>query len=186
MNKREMILQAAVRLLVDNGIHATPMSMIAKEAQTGMGTIYNYFESKEILINEIYRTIKHKEKVVLEASFHTELPVKLQFEQFYRSMVMFFVENTLYFRFLEQLQTSPIITDESEKEGYEAVECVMQLLERGKREYIIKDIDTDKLLQFIGGAIFSYLRWLNKSGNTVTLEKTMETQLRLVWDGIRA
>jgi AcrR family transcriptional regulator len=40
---------AAMKLLVDRGIQATPMSAIAKAAGTGMGTIYNYFATKEDL-----------------------------------------------------------------------------------------------------------------------------------------
>jgi len=34
------------------------MSAIAKAANTGMGTIYNYFTTKEELINSIYLYIK--------------------------------------------------------------------------------------------------------------------------------
>ena len=45
-------------LLIENGVQGTPMSAIAKEANTGMGTIYNYFPTKEDLINSTYIYIK--------------------------------------------------------------------------------------------------------------------------------
>ena len=53
MTKKENILSAALSLLTQKGVHNTPMSAIAKSAGTGMGTIYNYFPNKELLINEI-------------------------------------------------------------------------------------------------------------------------------------
>lgn len=51
------------------------MSTIAKTAGTGMGTIYNCFPNKEILINEIYLSIKEKEKLVF-IGFESEKPIK--------------------------------------------------------------------------------------------------------------
>lgn len=105
MNKKETILKAALELLVENGIHATPVSAIAKKANTGMGgTIYNYFESKEVLINAIYVAIKEEEKEVLDAVFKEEIPVKVLFEHYYTSVISFFTKNKIYFGFMDQLQ----------------------------------------------------------------------------------
>ena len=64
MNKRASIQLAALKLLAVNGLHATPMSAIAKEAGTGMGTIYNYFPNKEVLINSLYVSVKEAERQV--------------------------------------------------------------------------------------------------------------------------
>ena len=64
VNKKEAITTAALRLLVSKGIRATPMSAIAKEAGTGMGTIYNYFPNKEMLVNALYVEVKQAEKII--------------------------------------------------------------------------------------------------------------------------
>ena len=50
MTKKEAIIAAALELLVEKGVHNTPMSEIAKAAGTGMGTIYNHFSCKEEII----------------------------------------------------------------------------------------------------------------------------------------
>ncbi|WP_316927874.1 TetR/AcrR family transcriptional regulator [Croceivirga radicis] len=65
MNKKQIILSSALELLVEKGVHNTPMSAIGKAAKTGMGTIYNYFPNKEALINEIYTDIKKKKNYSL-------------------------------------------------------------------------------------------------------------------------
>ncbi|AIM60292.1 TetR family transcriptional regulator [Cellulophaga geojensis KL-A] len=182
MNKKETILKAALELLVENGIHATPVSAIAKKANTGMGTIYNYFESKEVLINAIYVAIKEEEKKVLDTVFNNDLPVKIQFEKYYTIVIEFFTKNKLYFGFMDQLQASPIITNESKSVGYNAIEGAISLLVKGKNEHIIKNIDNDELLQFIGGSILSYLRWINLPDHN---NKSLKNQITLVWDAIK-
>jgi len=182
VNKKESILKAALELLVVNGIHATPMSAIAKAANTGMGTIYNYFPTKEILINAIYIDIKQKEKALLLSPISKET-IKEEFEHYYIVVINFFLKNPVYFQFLEQLNSSPIISEESKREGYKAIEPVITLLKKGQKEGVIKDIDIEELLQFLGGAIFSNLRWLFHTTNLKTISTS--NQLKLVWDALK-
>lgn len=185
MNKKEDIIKAALHLLVKKGIHATPMSLIAKHAGTGMGTIYNYFENKEILLNRIYISIKNEEKEVLESVFSNEMPVKIQFESYYKAVISYFKTNREGFRFLQQLNASPIITKETKEVGYESIDHVIKLLEKGKQENIIKNISTTEILQFIGGCITSYINWVLENDELDKEEKTVKNHIRLVWDGIK-
>ena len=52
--KQDDILEAALELIAERGFHGAPISMIAKKAGVGEGTIYIYFENKDALINELY------------------------------------------------------------------------------------------------------------------------------------
>ena len=54
-DKREAIMTAALELFVERGFFGTAVPEIADRAGVGAGTIYRYFESKEALVNEIYR-----------------------------------------------------------------------------------------------------------------------------------
>ncbi|WP_271767823.1 TetR/AcrR family transcriptional regulator [Aquimarina algiphila] len=182
MSKKDIILISALQLLAEKGVHNTPMSAIAKAAGTGMGTIYNYFPNKDILINEIYVDIKQKEKAVY-LSFDQNQPIKTQFEGYFTSIIDFFIENPIYFLFMEQLQASPIITEESKKKGLISVDPVVQLLIKGKQERVIKDIEINELFLFIGGAVLSYLRWYFLQKDTT--EISCLNQTKMVWDAIK-
>lgn len=184
MSKKQHIIEAALKLLSEKGVHNTPVSAIAKEAGTGMGTIYNYFADKDALINEIYVFIKKEEESVFlsPASNH---PIKIEFEIYYESMISFFIQNADSFRFMEQLQASPIITTESKNVGYKAIEPVMQLLRKGQEEQIIKNIALDELLQLIRGSLLSYLRWYFKEVRGIE-SKALQNQIIMVWDAIKA
>jgi TetR/AcrR family transcriptional regulator, mexJK operon transcriptional repressor len=47
--KRAVILQAAVKLFSENGFAETPIAAVAKEAGVSFGTVFTYFETKEVL-----------------------------------------------------------------------------------------------------------------------------------------
>ena len=182
MTKKDSILLAALKLLTTNGVHATPMSAIAKEAGTGMGTIYNYFPSKEILINKIYVSIKQKEKNLFEPISKDD-PIKTQFEKYYKTAIQFYVVNPMFFQFMEQLQASPIITEDSRKAGRKAASAFIQLVEKGKQDRIIKNISIKELMRFIGGCVLSYTRWYFHE--KATERAPLDHQLQMVWDAIK-
>lgn len=183
MTKKDQILESALALLIENGIHATPMSAIAKKAKTGMGTIYNYFPTKEDLINEIYVNIKVKEMHVL-LQFDEQEPIKTQFETFYKSMLMFFLKRPDYFYFMEQLQASPLINEKSKKKGEKAVACGIQLIELGKQNRIIKNIETEEIIQFLGGSVMSFIRWQLSQNKKPNLQ-ALNNHLEMVWSAIK-
>ena len=56
--KREALVRATINLVNNNGFHAAPMSKIAKMAEVSPGTIYQYFENKQDLINQVYIEVK--------------------------------------------------------------------------------------------------------------------------------
>jgi TetR/AcrR family fatty acid metabolism transcriptional regulator len=68
-NKREKILEAAVKVFARNGFYQSKISEIAREAEVADGTIYLYFHNKDdILINlfeeEMTRIIKAMKAII--------------------------------------------------------------------------------------------------------------------------
>jgi TetR/AcrR family transcriptional regulator, fatty acid metabolism regulator protein len=53
--RRRQILQAAVRTFADKGYHTARVSDIAKEAGVAYGLVYHYYESKEALLEAIFK-----------------------------------------------------------------------------------------------------------------------------------
>jgi TetR/AcrR family fatty acid metabolism transcriptional regulator len=69
-DKRERILDAAVRVFAKKGFHATRVSEVAKAAGVADGTIYLYFRSKEELLVSLFEDRVER----LLAFLETELP----------------------------------------------------------------------------------------------------------------
>jgi len=51
-NRRNQIMQSAIKIFVENGYRFTKMGMIAKEANISHGLVYHYFQSKEDVLHE--------------------------------------------------------------------------------------------------------------------------------------
>ncbi len=54
LETRGKILAAATRLFNEKGLAATTMEEVAQEADVGVGTVYNYFKSKERLLLGVF------------------------------------------------------------------------------------------------------------------------------------
>jgi AcrR family transcriptional regulator len=54
--KKQLIMDTALELFAENGFHATSMSQVAKKAGVSKGLAYNYFESKQNILDEIINT----------------------------------------------------------------------------------------------------------------------------------
>jgi AcrR family transcriptional regulator len=99
--KRAAILEAALDLFVERGFHGTAVPSVAERAGVGAGTIYRYFESKEALVNELYR----ERKTALTESVLTGMSLDGEprevFGQVFRRLCAYVEANAKAYAFLE-------------------------------------------------------------------------------------
>jgi len=153
VNKKDDILKAALRLFVEQGEQATSMKWIAKEAKCGIGTMYNYFQSKDELISELYVEIKTKLFTYILEALDTNAPVKQQFIDIWLKVIDYAILNPIEYKFLEIFSHSPKISKQATEEVNKLIYPVLEIFEKGKREGIIKNQDTLQLVIFTNGAI---------------------------------
>lgn len=58
LDTRSAILKAALEVFVERGFHGTTVPQIANRAGVAAGTMYRHFQSKEELVNVLYREAK--------------------------------------------------------------------------------------------------------------------------------
>ncbi|HEX3761157.1 MAG TPA: TetR/AcrR family transcriptional regulator [Kofleriaceae bacterium] len=100
-DKREAILAAALELFVERGFYGTAVPEIADRAAVGAGTIYRYFESKDALVNELYREHKLRFAQVALDNFPATAPTREQFRVLWMRMAKFAADHPSSFVFLE-------------------------------------------------------------------------------------
>jgi len=106
-DKRDEIIRAALEMIAEQGFHGSPMAELAKRAGVGAGTIYRYFENKDVLIAELYRELEDRIRPVLMAGFRGERPVRERFLHLGSALLRYFINNPVDFRYLEQFHNSP-------------------------------------------------------------------------------
>ena len=94
-------MSAALALFVERGFFGTAVPEIADRAGVGAGTIYRYFESKEALVNAVYREHKLAFGRLALDDFPTTAPTREQFRTLWMRMAQFAIERPNSFVFLE-------------------------------------------------------------------------------------
>jgi AcrR family transcriptional regulator len=117
-DKRNAILAAAIAVFAEKGIWSTPTSAISRAANVAEGTLFTYFSTKDLLLNELYRLLKLELADVLMAGFPQTASLRTKLFHIWAHYVNWGIANPLKFKVLTQLQVSDKITPETRAVGY--------------------------------------------------------------------
>lgn len=81
-DKRELIRQSAIKIFYEEGFHQATTDRIAAEAGVSVGTIYNYFRSKEDVLGYIFQVELEKRIRFLEGLRKQDLSIADKFSRF--------------------------------------------------------------------------------------------------------
>jgi len=156
--KREAILRAALEVFADFGVHGVAVPEIAERAGVGTGTIYRFFESKEELINEVFREQKRAVGRHLK-DIDPKLPPRAMFDEFWKRMVQFVHDEPYAFRFLE-LHDHQSYLDEKSRELERRVLQPLLAVHRAlqKRGVFRKDIRPEVAMSLHWGAFVNLFK----------------------------
>lgn len=181
---RKRIINTAIKLFVKYGIQGTSMATLANKAGVATGSIYNYFENKEALINEIFREICDD---AVAAALKGGIPqgsVKERFDVLMRREILHKVKYQNHFLFMSLYAYSPIIMKEVQ-EGYRPDNHPMvDVFNDGREQGVIRPLPDNDLYYFIFGGLASWIRW--KSFCKESIEDTdIDNLVDLTWGSIK-
>lgn len=187
LDKRTEILSAALELITERGFHAAPMAMIAARAKVAAGTIYCYFESKDVLIMELYRHVE--EKILAEVMDETALglPLRERFIFLFRKLINCFLDHPAYFSYVEQFHHSPFGADYRRdkilnKSGDN--DHFRHLFEEGVALGVIKDFPLPLLFALAFGPLLAVVR--DHVLGFINLDEALiEDIAASCWDGVK-
>ena len=186
-DKRDEIMKAALELIAEHGFHGAPMAMIAEKAGVAAGTIYRYFESKDILITELHRELEEKINATLLEGYPVERPLRERFLYRIRELLRYFIAHPLHFRYMEQYFNSPYgISLHRDrllgKSGNQDI--VMEIFREGSSQQILKDLPVVVLFSLAFGPLISLIR--DHTLGFICLEETLVQKIsEACWDGIK-
>lgn len=182
-DKRQAILDAALELCAEHGFHGAPISMIAACAGVGVGTIYRYFQDKDELLIELFRTLHRRARTQIYADYPMTEPVRGRFLFLFTRLLRFFLESPLEFRYLEQFHYSPYgLTCQEEMAAEE--NNIRDLLVEGREQQIIKDAPLPLLEAIAFGPIVALAKE-QISGRVQVDEAMIDCAVAACWDGLK-
>ena len=183
--KRDSIIKAALDLIAEHGFHQSPTLLIARRARVGIGTIYRYFENKDVLIEEVFNTIWKKNLSVeaLEKKLE-KAPLREKFIQINKAILTYYIQNPNEFKFLEQYFNSPYGLNRVRSEGFFDDDPTQVILKLAKEQQMVKDLPLD-LLALVSYAPIPFLA-RDHVGGFITLDEDMIHAIAVAcWDAIK-
>lgn len=145
--KEKSIKEAVIKLILQEGFHGTSISKIAREAGVSPATVYIYFDSKEVMLQDIYREYSDQIFNHLLNRVQQEMCGQQIIEILVRSYYNYIQEHEEIFNFVDQFSNCPSLASNCEE--IKGICKLNNLIIEMKNKNMIKDYNNDNLLAII-------------------------------------
>jgi len=183
-SKEQAILDAALQLVHETGLVGVKMTTIARQAGVATGTVYVYFENKEALINALYLRLKRRSTSYFLKGYKETAPFKLCFRKIWLNYLNYHLQHPEIAVFLEQYYRSPYLQANVQEERSRLLQPIFDMLERGKQELIIKDVNSEMLVAQLSGGVKELVK-LHYQQVVQLTDSCIEQAFQLAWDSVK-
>jgi AcrR family transcriptional regulator len=132
-DRRNAILSAAARVIASEGTGAATAA-IAKEAGVSNGSLFVYFETKAVLLNELYVALKAEMTAAATAGLGSGSEPREQVRRMWTQWVRWATANPGKRRALAQLEVADDITAETRQTVHAGFSSIAALLDRSRAD----------------------------------------------------
>ncbi len=181
---RDAILDAALGLFAERGFHGASMPALAEAAGVGSGTPYRHFDSKEALVNAVYRRTKEALMSALLRDFPFDATEREQFRVFFFRLVGFFRARPEAFDFLELHHHQPYLDAPNLELERRSLSPVLAFFEHGRRVRATRAMAPEALTAIVWG-VFASLFKATRLGHLEATDELWAQAEACAWDAVR-
>jgi len=182
--KREQILNAALKLFASKGVQSTSTAEIAREAGIAAGTLFLYFQTKLDLINELVLSISKQQADVINSLLDPTLSVRDTFFTIWSGSIRWLLENMDAYRYSQQIRDSGLISEEVAMESGKFFSYYYEAIQKGLNEGCIKPYPIDLIGSFLYQDIIAVMSYIRMQSDPARIEASIQQSFELFWDGI--
>lgn len=183
-DKKIQLLEAAIRLFAEDGV-GVPTSKIAKEAGVSNGTLFNYFETKQSLIDEVYFYIKQNIASTLTKDIHAEMDVEEMLRLIWHVYIDWALTHDRSHKVVELLKSSQVLSSEVLKESESLLLAAFEVLERGIEAKRVIDVPMPLFCEIVGAQMDATIRYiLNNDTLSEDVQHAIEMSFQAHWHGL--
>jgi len=184
-DKEQQLIEASIDLFAKEGFWNTPTSRIAKHAGVGTGTLFNYFESKDVLIDAVYKQLKQEWKTHLMVGYPQTGTLKARVEHIWFRHIEWGLRFSLRYRLMMQLRLSNLVSQEMQQSQDAELAFAYDMIVQGIAEGVLIDVEPGYLGQIFYAqleAAVSYATEQNLTGMPLTRHITQGFEI--FWQGV--
>jgi AcrR family transcriptional regulator len=184
-DKQKQIIEASIDLFAKEGFWNTPTSRIAKHAGVGTGTLFNYFESKAVLIEAVYAQLKQEFMSHIAANYPEDGSAKAKFEHIWFRYVDWGIRNPVRHDLLLQLRLSDLVSKEVQHRQAEESSAVAELVDQVIQEDLLIDIPIMYLGAIFQAQLDAAVRYATRNELTdMELTRHIAKGFEVFWKGV--
>jgi AcrR family transcriptional regulator len=184
-DKRERLLQAALRLFAANGIQNTSTAEIAAEAKVASGTLFLYFPTKQHLVNELVILVSKQEAEHINSLLNPSMSVRDTFVTIWDGSIRWLLEHPEVFQYSQQVRHSGLVSEAATQESGKYFSFYYETIQRGLQEGSIKPYPIDLIGGFLYQDIVAVMNHIRMQPDQNEITETIQKGFDLFWDGIK-
>jgi len=184
--KNEKILEAAIKLLAEHGT-AVATAKIAQQAAVSNGTLFNYYPTKQALLDGVYLSIKKEvstqviNQIAKETKYIKDLILYL-----WQQYISWAMANSLKQQVASLLRASRVISDEARASVDEIFSFINIKLEEAQNKQIIRNMPTEFLCEIAVAQMLATVQHARVNHfNQQQLNQLIQQSFKVYWNGIK-
>jgi len=171
VDKRRLLLDAALDLFESRGFDGVAVPEIAKAAGVATGTVYVYFRDKEALVNALYRHWKSAYNETVLAPLPPGLLVRDKFTTLWQRMMDFALAHPRAIRFMDLHHHAAYLDDESRALSKQYVSVARDFFAEAKAAGVVRDLDPIMVVSLMWGAATGLMKFAEQGALKVDTDK---------------
>lgn len=165
-DKRARLLDAALDLFEVMGFEAVTVPEIAGRAGVAVGTVYRYFETKEALVNALYRHWKAAYNRMVLAPLPTGASARESFSLYWRRMTLFTRNHPKAVRFMDLHHHASYLDAESRAANKTYRDVAEKFIRDARASGAVRDLDPVMVVALMWGASAGLVKFASQGALT--------------------
>ncbi|QWU15459.1 transcriptional regulator, TetR family [Paenibacillus sophorae] len=180
------VLETTLNIIIRKELQATSMALIAKESGVSTGSIYHYFQSKEDIVNELYKAIVTFNGEYVREGLLQGRTIREKFELGWNRVIDLGKKYPQGFQFIEQYSFSPYIYEDVKKAVYTGGWCgpMNKLYEEAIQQMLFIPLNPKMMVQMHYGT-FVYMLKAHLHGIFELTTDSVHEAIRSCWNAVR-
>lgn len=180
------VLKTTLNIIIRKELQATSMSLIAKESGVSTGSIYHYFQSKEDIVNELYRAIVTFNGEYVREGLLQGRTIREKFQTGWSRVIDLGKKYPQGFQFIEQYSFSPYIYEAVKLEVYTGGWCgpMNHLYEEAIQQKLFIPLNPKMMVQMHYGT-FVYMLKADLHGIFELTSESINEAISSCWNAVR-
>ena len=183
-DKKAAIMEAALKLFTERGFHGTSTADISKEAGVATGTLFNYFSTKEDLINGLYFEVKGQLSQSMGQEIEAQSSYQDKLRKIWSNLIKWGIDNQEEFLFVGQFCTSPFITKFTHEEVMKEYIFLHDLVNEGIKTGAIRDFPSELIIAMFYHASRTVVSLILDLDSSHDKNMFIEDGFQIIWKGL--